>query len=96
MHLQAIINMHDQLTLAFFAEAHRNRMNIPRLLLVAVLGACLTQGLPTPLSVKQDTPIPITVRHRLLSLTTGRYVSITKSGRVHANGHINTNNRGKY
>lgn len=52
-----------------------------------VLALCLSTGLSLPVQVH--------LRHRLLSVTTGRYVSITKSGRVHANGAINLKNPDK-
>ena len=40
-------------------------------------------------------PVQMSVRHRLLSAVTGRYLSVTKSGRVHGNGAINLANPGE-
>jgi hypothetical protein len=65
----------------------RNTMSFSHLLLLLILalGAATTLGRPVQMSV----------RHRLYSLITGHYVSVTKSGRIHANGAINVNNPGE-
>ena len=58
------------------------------IVLVVSFGSSTTTGLPLL------TPHP-EVTNRLLSAATGKYVSITKSGRVHGNGEINHKNPGK-
>ncbi|CAI7991174.1 hypothetical protein GBAR_LOCUS641 [Geodia barretti] len=62
-------------------------MSISHLVLQLLLALCAATS-------SYGRPVQMTLQHRLLSRVTGHYLAITKSGRVHANGDINTENPG--
>ena len=66
----------------------RNTMSISHLVLQLLLALCAATS-------SYGRPVQMTLQHRILSRVTGHYLAITKSGRVHANGDINTENPGK-